>query len=121
MTSEGFVAAGYTAAGVLVAKLVDVAIRWRASTHITPDTELKAALEAGAKLREDYRKRAEELSTEAERLRVEREEMFQRIEAQDGEIRALQLRVEVAERTEEELRAEIIILRKALRGVRRHE
>ena len=105
MTSEGLLAAGYTAIGVVGAKLVDVAIRWRAASHVTPDTELTATLTTGAELREELRK-------EAERLRTDRDRLIADMEKAEGEIAVLRKQIEMLRNECEDLRAELRLLRK---------
>ena len=98
MTTEGLWALLYTGGGVLAVRAFDSLLRWRASSRVSPDTELQATLEAAAEIREERRKQVEE-------LRTERNETATRADKAETSLAAMRERAERAEDERDELRA----------------
>lgn len=106
MTPEALSALGYTGAGALVVKLLDMVIRWRSSEHVGTLAEMEAARKIGTELRDELRKQLEELRSENVILET-------KLEACEKERMELKVLVEKYDNARKDAEAELRLLRKA--------
>lgn len=106
MTPDGLAALGYTGAGALTVKLLDLVIKWRLGARAESVSEMEAARKIGAELRDELRKQLEELRAE----NVALETKLDSCEHERLELKAL---VEKLDNAKKDAEAELRLFKKA--------
>lgn len=108
IASEATRAGLYTALGVALFKLAETVLRRSGHKHRETLEEIDASLHVGAVMREEQRKRIEQLETRLEKVEAELDRAYQRIETLESALASEQNARKDAE-------AEVRILKRAQR------